>query len=330
MVPSVSLVVDIPEKISESWYDGQVNVAYKDSAFEPSPPIRHAVELANLISETAKIKSVLFIYSDGGPDHRVTYMSVKLSTISLFLYLDLDYLCAARTAPYHSYRNPAEQVMSILNMGLQSVGVAHDRMVDSSEEAIKSCNGVAKLRIIAEKHNLCEDILDSIEPVKVLLSKITERLQLKDKKFNVMQLASEELQNEVWSCLNRLDSEFNLSYSEKISLNCLTPILKQFLSHCCHQCHYFFEVKKCENPECKTCVRLRLSTEEFSKIKLFPDPMMKDDGHFKSFEDIHGTETSENDRPSLKKGEGSSLPFYASVQHAKNSGMMLCCDECGM
>ena len=102
MIPSVSLVVDIPEKISESWYDSQVNVAYKDSAFEPSSPIRHAVELANLISETAKIKSVLFIYSDGGPDHRVTYMSVKLSMIFLFLYLDLDYLCAARTAPYHS------------------------------------------------------------------------------------------------------------------------------------------------------------------------------------------------------------------------------------
>ena len=68
---------------------------------------------------------------------------------------------------------------------------------------------------------------------------------------------------------------------------------------------------------------MRLSTEELSMIKLFPDPMMKDDGHFKSFEEIHGADTSENDRPSLKRGKESSLPFYASVQHAKNSGMML-------
>ena len=51
-------------------------------------------------------------------------------------------------------------------------------------------------------------------------------------------------------------------------------------------------------------------------IKLFPDPMMKDDGHFKLFEEIHGADTSENDRPSLKRGKESSLPFYASVQHA--------------
>ena len=77
----------------------------------------------------------------------------------------------------------------------------------------------------------------------------------------------------------------------------------------------------------RVCGRVRLSTEEFFKIKLLPDPMMKDDGHFKSFEEIHGTDTSENDRPSLKRGKESSLPFYASVQHAKNSGIMLCCDE---
>ena len=37
------------------------------------------------------------------------------------------------------------------------------------------------------------------------------------------------------------------------------------------------------------CGRVRLSTDKFFKIKLFPDPMMKDDGHFKLFEEIHGT-----------------------------------------
>ena len=45
----------------------------------------------------------------------------------------------------------------------------------------------------------------------------------------------------------------------------------------------------------RVCGRVRPSTEEFFKIKLLPDPMMKDDGHFKSFEEIHGTDTSEND-----------------------------------
>ena len=39
------------------------------------------------------------IYSDGGPDHRLTYHSVQLSLISVFVNLDLDMLFAARTAP---------------------------------------------------------------------------------------------------------------------------------------------------------------------------------------------------------------------------------------
>ena len=59
-------------------------------------------------------------------------------------------------------------------------------------------------------------------------------------------------------------------------------------------------MRKCGNAECGVCGRVRLSTEEFSKIKLFPDPMMKNDGHFKSFEELHGADTSENDIPSLK------------------------------
>ena len=39
------------------------------------------------------------IYTDGGPDHLSTYMSVKLSMIALFIELDLDALVALRTAP---------------------------------------------------------------------------------------------------------------------------------------------------------------------------------------------------------------------------------------
>ena len=57
---------------------------------------------------------VLFVYTDGGPDHRLTYISVQISLICLFKKLDLDYLCACRTAPYHSWRNPVERIMSVI------------------------------------------------------------------------------------------------------------------------------------------------------------------------------------------------------------------------
>ena len=99
-IPSVFFNVDIPDDISGSWYSGKVHISLKEGTFEPSSPIRHASELFSLIKTDVQSKPVLFLYTDGGPDHRLTYVSVQLSLISLFLQLDLDYLCAARTAPF--------------------------------------------------------------------------------------------------------------------------------------------------------------------------------------------------------------------------------------
>ena len=65
-----------------------------DAVFQHSTPLRHACELYNILQSISSSKPILFLYSDGGPDHRLTYVSVKLSLICLFLKLDLDYLCA--------------------------------------------------------------------------------------------------------------------------------------------------------------------------------------------------------------------------------------------
>ncbi len=73
IIPSVVLLIDIPERIEDSWYRGQVAVGFKDAAFESSSPIRHATELCSILKSKEEYqKPVLFVYSDGGPDHRVT------------------------------------------------------------------------------------------------------------------------------------------------------------------------------------------------------------------------------------------------------------------
>jgi len=76
------------------------------------------------------------MYSDGGPDHRLTYNSVKLALISLFIELDLDMLIALRTAPSNSWANPVERIMSIVNIGLQGVGVMRTKVGDEFEKAV--------------------------------------------------------------------------------------------------------------------------------------------------------------------------------------------------
>ena len=125
VIPSVSLLCDIPEDIGGSFYSGNVTVCLKEAAFSPSSPLRHATELLQTLREkkvNSVLKPVLLLYTDGGPDHRVNFISVQLALICLFRHLQLDYLVAARTAPMQSYRNPVERMMSLLNLGLQSVG----------------------------------------------------------------------------------------------------------------------------------------------------------------------------------------------------------------
>lgn len=158
-----------------------VFVGLKEGIFEP---IRHMTELCDILQgELMPDKSVLFIYSDGGPDHRLTYLSVQLSLISLYLKLDLDHLCAARTAPCHSWRNPAERVMSIVN---QCVGLMRQEMSGDHEAAIASCNSMSEVRQVNEKKpEIVPVVLDSIAPVKILLSDILKRLELQGEKFRV-------------------------------------------------------------------------------------------------------------------------------------------------
>ena len=193
IIPSVIFIVDIPDTITDSWYTGDIFVGLKNSVFEPSSPIRHTCELYQVLRSVSFSSPVLFVYTDGGPDHRITYVSVQLSLICLFLKLDLDFLCAGRTAPYHSWKNPVERVMSLLNLGLQCVALARDEMSEEYEKEAAKCNNLTELRRIAvRKPGIESAVKDSLSRVKVLLSNIFMRLQWKDKYVHMFNSATLE------------------------------------------------------------------------------------------------------------------------------------------
>ena len=263
----------------------------------------------------------------------MTYLSVKLSLIALYLKLNLDYLCVARTAPYHSYRNPVERIMSILNLGLQAVALAREKMPDEMEATATRCNSLKALRAVAEqKPDFVGSVVDSIAPVKILLSDVARRLELKQKKFKVFTAASAGELDAFWTALLAIDKEFRLNHSDKVSAKDLTPLLNQFFTHCCRQRHYFFDILKCGDPDCNICKPPRLPPDIFSKLGHLPDPIPGDDGHYQVFHTVFKTTTTEEHRPSQsgKKTKGKSLPFRASVQHVRNTEMMLQCEECCM
>ena len=145
-----------------------------------------------------------------------------------------------------------------------------------------------------------------------------------------MDVAAQEGQIcEPWTALKRIDPEFHLGHTDKASAKNLTPKLKAFISHCCCQRHYFFEIKKCGVFACQICKSTRMPSEEFGKIKRFPDPVLDTDNcHYKPFGEVYGTVTTEDHRPS-KSEKRKRVPLHASLQNVKNSGLMLLCEECG-
>ena len=96
------------------------------------------------------------IYSDGGPDHRLTYHSVQLSLISVFVNLDLDMLNAARTTPGHSWANSVERLMSLLNLAYQNVANSREFCSADTEKKLTNYTEMADIQKLCVSKNVKE------------------------------------------------------------------------------------------------------------------------------------------------------------------------------
>lgn len=96
IIPSVAFFPHIPSEARDSFFSGPVFVTLKDKVLQPSHAMRHATELSKIIKSnfSSQAPRVVLLISDGGPDHRLTFLSVKVALISLFLCLNVDMLVA--------------------------------------------------------------------------------------------------------------------------------------------------------------------------------------------------------------------------------------------
>jgi len=198
VTPSVSLFCDIPKDITESFYQGQVYVAYKDSVFQPSSALRHSTEWLKCLHEKyVTLPEMVVIYTDGGADHRTTFGSVQIAMICLFLKGDFDFLAAVRTAPYHSWTNPAERVMSIINLGLQGVALKRSNMSSDSERIFKNLGTMEEIRGASScNQTLSEELKIAVKDTQKILDNRTSRLKLHDQRFKYIEPATfEEINN---------------------------------------------------------------------------------------------------------------------------------------
>ncbi|VDI31898.1 Hypothetical predicted protein [Mytilus galloprovincialis] len=82
--------------------------------------------------------------------------------------------------------------MSILNLGFQSLGLMREKK-EHYEKQLDSANSLGEIRKLAEKYpTVEEEVLDSVEPVRILLSNVITRLKWKDKNLKVFNPATED------------------------------------------------------------------------------------------------------------------------------------------
>lgn len=298
ITPSVLLNCKIPGDINSSFVRGKVTTVINDSAFQTASPFRHNATIAKLLSEQDEVPAVLIKFTDGGTDQRNTLESVRCATICLFKELNFDMIILGRCAPGHSYINPAERIMSILNIGLQNVALAREASTDENETHFKKCNSMNGLRDQVNKYpELKQAWLESVEPLQSLIRNRFLRLSLKDEAFTAI------------DPLNDLDIDiFKRHLRELFPDLDIEKLVKAQTSKClayttwvekhCRLRHYTYQIRKCQDITCCSPTRL-----PYDDLKWLPDPVLADDGeHYLPYSQVKILgQTDETARPTLKQ-----------------------------
>ena len=109
---------------------------------------------------------------------------------------------------------------------------------DKYQEEAKKCTSLADLRKATRSYL---DSLESMAPVKILLSDFFQRIELKKKKFEVGVAGSDSNVEEMWENVTAIDP--SIDPRETLNKGNLSskPRLVSFLNHSCRQRQYFFE-----------------------------------------------------------------------------------------
>ena len=303
IVPSVAFAVNIPESVHDSFYSGRAFVTLKDKVLQPSSALRHAAEQSKILSSNFPDSSIVIIVSDGGPDHRLSFFSVKISLICLFIELDLDMLVAVRTCPYQSWQNIAERVMSTLNLGLQNVALCRKPMPEEFEKMVANKLTLTDLRNqVGKNPPLHPQLMDSLSQPVLQLSKRFMAMKIKEERVALSEPAKDEEITGVFEKIHEIDSSLVAIKLRKDDLKDKKP-LHEFMKELCIQTLYLFQVKKCLQPSCTYCKAhpVHVSPEQFSSLHYLPLPLLDaSKTKYKTFESLYGSLPSSKDQPSSK------------------------------
>lgn len=273
LTPSVNLLCEIPSSIDTSFVRGRVFTAVNDSVLQSANPFRHAAFTAKVLANREERKPILLKYTDGGTDQRNNLESVRCANICLFREMNLDMLIHVRCAPGHSWTNPAERIMSILNIGLQNVSLERKEAGREIEMLLKGCNSMSKIREKCSSNaTLREGWTQTVEPLQSLVSSRFRRLKLKSEPIQVVHPCSLDDNDLIKRHLREPFPKLNLQKLQK-SHTQKVEAYKAWMENHCKASHYVFQIRKCQDRAC--CIEPVVSEDD---MKWLPDPVLGESG----------------------------------------------------
>jgi hypothetical protein len=191
----------------------QVSVVLKNAVHEPSTALRSCTELALLLKQSEGLGvPVLFGLTDGGSEHRMTFASVPIALIGLFRLLDVDFAVFVRTCPGHSWTNPVERCVPLLNTALSGVAVDRQKIADANparaaamEATVLKARSMKELRRLATlQPELKGKVLESCASISDVLMGRFKQIKLKDTAITEAPKASDGEVEELFAAVNRL------------------------------------------------------------------------------------------------------------------------------
>ncbi len=245
-------------------------------------------------NDSSSTKPIMVIVSDGGPDHRVTFGSVtfgsvQVAMLTLFMSLDLDMLVCMRTCPYQSRRNVAERV---LNSALQNVSLARTAMPHRYEKLVKNKNTLRDLRqAVVDTPDLGDA---SMSAPMITIGEIFQRMEIKGNALKSGIPATKLQMKEQFELILDIEPSLSQENLTKKKMEKAT-LLRGFRKAHCHESAYMFQVKE---STCSYCSKhpVRMEMELFSQLSFMPLPLL--DEHYKAFTDVYGNPLSDKDLPS--------------------------------
>ena len=201
---------------------------------------------------------------------------------------------------------------------------------------MKNANTLSDIRKIKEKRpEIVKDVDNALKPTKELMHTIFQKLSLKDERLQTVNAASVDELAKFAGVLKKIDGNFDVSYIMATTkpLKKLSDKMQAFLDTHCRERHCLFSVEKCGSNNC-VCGIVRLGADVFKDIDYLPNPKPSgsDADKFAKFQDVCGLNNSEEcDKylPSKNaKLKEHGVSFSPSPQTAKNTNLVLQCEEC--